>query len=103
MRPMTRNDSYGCGGPIGSRWRLPAWSAVAAREEVLRASLEGLRRGHEKPEGIGQPTDRVEREADCERILDLRARDTGSQHRAHVVSIHRVLARQLAQHAQRRP
>ena len=47
-------------------------------------------------EGIGQSTDGVEREADSERVLDLLARDTGSQHCAHAVCIHRLLVRQLA-------
>ena len=78
-------------------------SAVAPREQELRADLEGSRTWHEERERIGQPIDRVEGEGDRERVLDLLARDTGGQHRAHVVRIHRVLARQLAQHAQRRP
>jgi hypothetical protein len=50
---------------------------------------------------VGQPIDRVEREADGERILDLRARDTVGEHGTHVIRIHGVLARQLAQQAQR--
>jgi AcrR family transcriptional regulator len=78
-------------------------SAVAAREEVFRASLEGLGTRHEEPEGIGQPTDHIERETDRERILDLLARSAGSEDCSHVIRIHRVLARQLAQHEQRRP
>src|SRR5262249_8040432 len=72
------------------------WSAVAPREQELRAGLEELGTRDEKLEGIGQPIDRVEAEADRERVLDLRARDTGSQHSTHVLRIDRVLARQLA-------
>jgi hypothetical protein len=73
-------------------------SPVTAREQILRASLEGLGTGQEEPEGIGQPADCVEREANGERILDLVARDTGSEHRAHVVRIHSMFPRQLAKH-----
>jgi|CZKU01.1.fsa_nt_gi putative MATE family efflux protein len=47
--------------PIGSIF--PPRSAVAAREQVLRARLEGAETRHDETEGIGQPTDRVEREA----------------------------------------
>jgi hypothetical protein len=57
-------------------------SAVAAREQELRTDLEALGPGHEEPEGTGQPIDRIEGEADRERVLDLVARDAGSQHRA---------------------
>src|SRR5262249_36400336 len=53
------------------------WSAVAAREQELRAGLEGFGPRHEEPEGISQPIDDVEREADRERILDLLAPATG--------------------------
>src|SRR5215471_9041647 len=62
--------------------------AVAAREQVLRATLESLGTRHEEPKGIGQPTDCVERKTDREHILDLLAGDAGSQHRAHVARIH---------------
>ncbi len=86
--------------PEGSN--LPS-SVVAALEQELRASLEGLGPRHEPPEGAGQPIDRVEGEADRERVLDLLARDAGGQHRAHVVRGYCVLTRQLAQHAQRGP
>jgi hypothetical protein len=43
------------------------------------AGLEGLGTGQGKPEGIGQPADCVEREANGERVLDLVTRDTGSE------------------------
>ena len=36
------------------------WSAVAAREQVLRPSLEGLGTRDDKAESIGQPTGHVE-------------------------------------------
>src|SRR5262245_27273207 len=85
---------------FGSR---PRSSAVAAREKESRADLEGFGTGDEEPEGIGQPIQRVEREADRERILDLGARDLGRQQGADVFRPHRVLTRELAQHAQRRP
>jgi len=78
-------------------------SAIAAREEVFRASLERLGTRHEEPEGLGQPADHIKREADSKRILDLSARSAGSEDCSHVIRIHRVLARQLAQHEQRRP
>jgi hypothetical protein len=77
--------------------------AVAPREQELRTGLEGFGTRHEEREGIGQPIDRIEREADRKRVLNLLARHTGSQHRAHVVRTHRMLAGQLAEHAQRRP
>ena len=41
---------------------------MAAREEIFRTILEGLWTGLEEPEGIGQPTDHIERETDSERI-----------------------------------
>src|SRR5262245_45970632 len=63
-------------------------SAIAAREQELRAGLEGFGTRHEEPEGAGQPIDRVEGGADRERVLDLLARDAGSQDRAHVVRIY---------------
>jgi len=62
-------------------------STVAAREEVFRASLENLGTRHEEPEGIGQPTDHIERETDRERILDLLARSAGSEDCSHVIRI----------------
>jgi hypothetical protein len=83
------------------RTALPRRSTVTAGEQILSASLERLGTWHDEPEGISQPTDRVEREADGERILDLLPRDTGCKHRAHLDFIDRVLARELAQHAQR--
>src|SRR5215475_15176343 len=88
------------------RWKTQGlsltWSAVAAGQQVLRASREGLATRHEEPESIGQSVNRIERETDSDGILDLLTRDTGSQHRPHVIFIYRVLARQFTQHAQRR-
>jgi hypothetical protein len=55
------------------------FSAVAAREEVFRTSFEGFGTRHEEPEGIRQPADHIERETDCERILDLLTRTAGSE------------------------
>lgn len=46
-------------------------------------------------------TDACEDEANRKRVFDLLARDAGRQHRPHLVSIHRVLARELPQHAHR--
>src|SRR3984893_15137848 len=74
--------------------------AVATCKQELRAGLEGLWTWNEEFEGVGQPIHRIECEADRKRILDLLPRDNGSQHRAHVVPIHRAFTRQLAQHAQ---
>jgi len=85
-----------------SRPNLPS-STVAAGKQILRASLEGLGPWHEEPEGIGQSINRVEREANGERVLNLLARGTGCQYHAHVVRTHRLLARQPAQHSQRCP
>jgi len=73
------------------------------REQVLRASLEGPGTMHEEPEGIGQPADYIERETDCECILNLLARSAGGEDRPYVVNAHRMIARQLAQHEQCRP
>ena len=78
-------------------------SAVATREQVFRAILERLGTTYEEPEGIGQPADHIERETDRERILDLLARSARSEDGSHVIRIYCVLARQLAQHQQRRP
>jgi hypothetical protein len=66
------------------------WSTVTASEQELRADLIGLGTRHEVPEGAGQPIDRVEGKADRERVLDLLARDAGSQYGAHVGRIHGV-------------
>lgn len=46
-------------------------SAVAAREEVLRAGLEAFGTRHEEPKRVSQSISHVEREADRERIFDL--------------------------------
>src|SRR5215472_14821960 len=48
-----------------------AGSAIATREEVFRASLESIGTRHGEPEGVRQPADHIEREADGKRILDL--------------------------------
>src|SRR6516225_12020723 len=55
----------------------PSPSTIAAREEELGSHLERFGPRHEELEGIGQPVDRIECEADCERILDLLARNAG--------------------------
>ena len=55
------------GGDQGGR------SAIATREEVLRAGLEGLGPGYVELERVSQPVRRVEGEGDGERVLDLRA------------------------------
>lgn len=57
-------------------------------EEVFRASLEGLGIRQEEPEGIGQPTDGVERETDGEGILNLLSRSVGSEDFSHVSDIY---------------
>src|SRR5262245_41570691 len=75
----------------GQRW---------PRAQALRAGLEGIGLRHQEPEVVGEWTNRVEREADGERDLDLLSRDTGDQDRPHVIGIHRALLRQLAQHPQ---
>jgi hypothetical protein len=62
-------------------------SAIATREKVFRASLEGFGTRHKEPEGIGQPTDHVERETDRERIFDLSAQSAGSEDCSHVIRI----------------
>ena len=72
---------------------------VAALKQKFRACLEGFGSWHEEAESIGQPISRVKRQADRERVLDLLARDTGKEHRAHVVRSNGVLACQLAQYA----
>src|SRR5262245_22970079 len=59
--------------PAPAEQPISAGSAVAAREQELRARLEGFGTGHEEAEGIREPIDRVEREPDCERVLDLLA------------------------------
>jgi hypothetical protein len=69
------------------------WSTVPAREQELRTGLVGLGARHEEPEGSGEPIDRVEDEANRERVLDLLARDAGSQHRAHILCIQRLSIR----------
>src|SRR5215472_2802013 len=46
-----------------ARRSLPTASAVTAREQELRAGLEGFRTGHEELEGIGQSIGRVEGKA----------------------------------------
>jgi hypothetical protein len=51
-------------------------STVATREQVFRTRFENLGTGLEEPKGVGEPTDRVEREADREGILDLLTRYT---------------------------
>lgn len=59
---------------------LPQYfSAITTCEEIFRASLEGIGSRHGESEGIGQPTDHVERETDRERILDLLVRSASSE------------------------
>src|SRR5262245_24314666 len=67
-----RNSERQCGrSAAAAGGEFIAWLAVAAREQVFRASLEGVGTRHKEPEGIGQSTDHVERETNRERILDL--------------------------------
>jgi hypothetical protein len=59
--------------------------AVASLEEVSRAGLESFLAEHLEGKGVGKAVGGVEGETDGERVLDLRARDTGGKHRADVV------------------
>ena len=75
--------------------------AVATREEVFRARVEGLGHRYEEAEGIGQAANHIEGEADGEGILDLSARRARGEDSSDVIRNHRVLAGQLAQHKER--
>jgi hypothetical protein len=85
--------------------RMPGWirsTCRPTREQEFCAGFERLGLRHEELESVSQTTDNIKPKAHREGIFDLRARGTRSQYGMHIV-FHGVLARQLVQHAQRRP